>query len=231
MNIRELGVFADAVYGANKGAVETAAGRPVLKFSQAAGRLNGFQAAAFDAGRGLTVVAFRGTSQAMDGVADVKLSAGMNSTYFSAGEAFLDGLVGGSIILCGHSLGGAIAQTVANRQRIPMVTFNAPGVAVLATRHIISSSVPGMAIRLGGMTLSAFRHPMQAARDVRSAFYKVRGLNVCLDFDIVSQIGMHYGEVRRIPGTSANPMTEHRMTTMNTVLARDPVGAIDVGTF
>lgn len=231
MNIRDLGVFASAVYGANRGDVAAASGRPVLKFSQAPGMMNGFQAAAFDAGGGYTVVAFRGTSQAMDGIADLKLGAGMNSTYFSAGESFVNGLVGGSIILCGHSLGGAIAQVVANRSGLPMVTFNAPGVAVLASREIANASLGMTAIRLGGMALSAFRHPMQAARDLRSTFNTVRGLNVCLNNDVVSQIGLHYGEVRRIPGTSANPLTEHRMATMNAVLANNQVGAIDVSTF
>ena len=154
MNIADLGVFADAVYGENRAAVATAAGRPVLKFSQAAGRMNGFQAAAFDAARGYTVVAFRGTSQAMDGIADFKLGAGMNSTYFSAGEAFVDGLAGGRIILCGHSLGGAIAQVVANRSGLPMVTFNAPGVGVLASGELLTASLGMTAIRLGGMALS-----------------------------------------------------------------------------
>jgi hypothetical protein len=65
---------------------------------------------------------------------------------------------------------------------------------------------------------------MQAARDVKSAFKVVRGLNVCLQNDMVSQIGVHYGEVIRIPGTSANPLTEHGIATMNAVLTRNPVG-------
>lgn len=231
MNIRDLGIFANAVYGATSADVQAQAGRPVLRFTQAGGAADGFQAAAFDCDQ-YTVIAFRGTAQAMDGIADIKLGAGMNSTYFAAGEEFVNFLPRQSgIVLCGHSLGGAIAQVVANRTGWPMVTFNAPGVGVLASRELLEASPTMTAIRVGGMALSALRHPFQAVSDIRSAFNRVKGLNVCLQNDLVSAIGLHYGDVRRIPGTSANPLTEHRMTTMNTVLATDPVGNIDVGTF
>ena len=63
-----------------------------------------------------------------------------------------------------------------------------------------------------------------------SAFNIVRGLNICLENDVVSKVGNHYGEVIRIPGTSANPLTEHKIETMNTVLAKDPVGGKLVAT-
>jgi hypothetical protein len=80
------------------------------------------------------------------------------------------------------------------------------------------------------MILSAVRHPIQAGRDMASAFNTVHGLNVCLEYDAVSAIGVHYGDVIRIPGPSMNPLTEHRMTTMNAVLANHEVGNREVST-
>ena len=49
--------------------------------------------------------------------------------------------------------------------------------------------------------------------------------------DIVSKLGVHYGDIARIPGTSANPLTEHRMTTMNAVLALNAISALDIAAF
>ena len=158
-------------------------------------------------------------------MADLKLGTGMNSTYFSAAETYIAGRRGDpKTFICGHSLGGAITQIVANRQGFRFVTFNAPGVAVLASRNMGEATVGMTAVRLAGMTASAVRHPFQMARDVRAAFNVVRGLNVCLEHDMVSKIGVHYGQVVRIAGTSLNPLTEHRMTTVNQVLADNPVG-------
>lgn len=219
MLVRDLGLLADAVYGETPNPT----GYGCIRRHGAGGAFDGFQAAAY-AGRGCIVVAFRGTAQKMDAVADLKLGTGMNTSYFSAGEKFVEQFAGQPVILCGHSLGGAIAQVVANRKRLPMVSFNAPGVAVLASRNIADASLAMTAVRTAGMLASAIRHPMQAARDVKSAFYEVRGLNICLQNDVVSKIGVHYGEVLRIAGTSMNPLTEHRMTTMNKVLESHAVG-------
>jgi pimeloyl-ACP methyl ester carboxylesterase len=167
----------------------------------------------------------------MDFVADAKLGTGMNSTYFSDGEAYARPYRNDPFVyVCGHSLGGAIAQIVANRCGFRMVTFNAPGVAVLASRNMGQSTTAMNAVRSAGMIVSAFRHPMQAARDLASAFNVVHGLNVCLANDAVSRMGNHYGNVIRIPGTSMNPLTEHSISTVNTVLATHPVGARSVAT-
>ena len=223
MLIRELGLLAEAVY--EDGPNPTAFG--CISRRAAAGALDGFQASAYS-GRGCIVVAFRGTAQKMDAIADLKLGTGMNTSYFSAGEAFVEQFAGQNIVLCGHSLGGAIAQVVANRKRLPVVTFNAPGVGVFASRNIADASVAMTAVRTAGMLASAIRHPMQAMRDVKSAFHTVQGLNVCLSNDVVSKIGVHYGEVLRIAGTSMNPLTEHRMATMNKVLLSHGCGAKDI---
>jgi len=219
--IRDLGLLANAVYDA----VPAVQGWNCPAHRVASGGLNGFQAATFTQA-GVTVLVFRGTAQAMDVAADLKLGTGMNSTYFSDGEAYAAAVPpGDNVYVCGHSLGGAIAQVVANRGGYKMVTFNAPGVAVFASRNIGDATLGMTAVRTGGMLLSSIRHPMQAYRDVRSSFHTVRGINIRLSMDAVSQMGVHYGELVTIRGPSSNPLTEHRMTTMNEVLATNPVGA------
>ncbi|HEY2783416.1 MAG TPA: hypothetical protein VGJ05_00440 [Fimbriiglobus sp.] len=224
--ILDLGQLAAAVY--NNGILPH--GWKRTKFHSSSGGLNGFQAATFVRGA-VTVISFRGTEQAMDGVADVKLGSGMNSTYFSDGEAYARPYLNNPIVyVCGHSLGGAIAQIVANRCGFKMVTFNAPGVAVFASRNMAQATIPMTAVRTIGLVASTIRHPMQAARDMASAFNVVRGLNVCLQNDVVSQIGIHYGNVIRIPGTSSNPLTEHKISTMISVLTKNPIGYWSVAT-
>jgi len=219
--VLDLGLLAAAVYDS---AYSPVSGWLRKDFHASRGGLNGFQAATFVKGN-ITVISFRGSAQAMDFVADAKLGTGMNSTYFSEGEAYARPYLSNPLVyVCGHSLGGAIAQIVANRCGFRMVTFNAPGVAVLASRNMAQSTTAMNAVRGVGLVVSAFRHPMQAARDMASAFNIVRGLNICLENDAVSKIGNHYGQVIRIPGTSANPLTEHRISTMNAVLAKNPVG-------
>lgn len=218
--IRELGLLADAVYTVNG----TAGGAALISQRVATGSWDGFQASVFLM-RGFKVVAFRGTSVGGDVASDVALGTGMNSAYFEQGEEVVAQAGNNVSILCGHSLGGAIAQVVANRTGLPMVSFNAPGVAALASRNMGSASVLATSVRLTGMLASAVVRPGQAYRDVRATFRPVRGLNVCLENDAVSKIGIHYGAIQRIPGTSSNPLTEHRMTTVNAVLATHALGA------
>ena len=143
-------------------------------FILASGSLNGFQAGIFKGGNG-TVVAFRGTAQTMDVVADGKLGTGMNSSYFDAGQKFVSRAAGPNVTVTGHSLGGAIAQVVANREGNVMATFNAPGVGVIASRNMLETTLTMSAIRLVGMTVSAVRHPQQAVSDITNAFGSVRG--------------------------------------------------------
>jgi hypothetical protein len=107
---------------------------------------------------------------------------------------------------------------VANRRRFRLLTFNAPGVATFASRNIGDAFAVPTVVRAAGTLVSAVFHPMQAARDIAATFHEVQGLNICLEYDLVSQAGVHYGEVVRIPGTSMNPLTEHRMATVNAVL-------------
>jgi hypothetical protein len=222
--IRDLGLLADAVYNE----LPAVQGWACAGHQSASSGWNGFQAATFTQGA-ITVLVFRGTAQAMDLAADLKLGTGMNTSYFSDGEAYAAGVPpGDNVYVCGHSLGGAIAQVVANRGGYKMVTFNAPGVAVFASRNLDDATLTMTAVRTGGMLLSAVRHPMQAYRDVRSAFHSVRGLNIRLSNDAVSSMGVHYGELVTLQGPSASPLTEHRMTTMNEVLAVNRLGGRNI---
>jgi len=223
--IRDLGLLAAAVYEDNPSVPGWASPGHLT----ASGSWNGFQAATFT-GEGVTVIVFRGTAQAMDVGADLRLGSGMNTSYFSDGESYAAGAAapGDNVYVCGHSLGGAIAQVVANRGGYKMVTFNAPGVAVFASRNVrdIATSTPWMtAIRVGGALVSSVTNPMQTFRDIRSTFHTVRGLNIRLSYDAVSQIGIHYGEMVTLDGPTMNPATAHRMATVNEVLATNPLGA------
>lgn len=197
-----------------------------IALSSAGGSLNGFRAAAFRT-TGRTVVAFRGTAQAVDWHTNLRLGTGMNTTYFAMAEAFVRNVgIGPSVILCGHSLGGAIAQVVANRLDLPMVSFNAPGVGVLASAELATANPAMTAVRLHGMAASAMLHPVQTVQDIRFASREVLGLNICLTGDVVSRIGLHYGTVVRIPSKSVNPLTEHEMATMNLALKEHDVGKL-----
>jgi len=223
--IRDLGLMAAAVYEDDP----AVGGWVCPNHLRASGSWNGFQAATFTAD-GVTVIVFRGTSQAMDVGADLRLGTGMNTSYFSDGEDYAAGAAapGDNVYVCGHSLGGAIAQVVANRGGYKMVTFNAPGVAVFASRNVrdMATSTPWMqAIRVGGALVSTVTNPMQTFRDIRSTFNTVRGLNIRLSYDAVSSIGIHYGDLVTLEGPTMNPATAHRMATVNEVLATNPLGA------
>ena len=235
-NLLELAELSNAVYNTadlkRKAAVVVAGhGKwSCTDYKLASGSMNGFQAGMFVKG-GQKVVAFRGTAQAMDGVADLKLGTGMNSSYFYEGEEFA-AKSGVNTIVTGHSLGGAIAQIVANRGDYVMATFNAPGVGVIASRNILNSTPLMNTVRVGGMLTSLFRHPMQAGSDIWNAFNVVKGVNICLNNDAVSQIGNHYGKVRRIAGTSMNPLTEHSISTVIDVLKKNKnIGLKKPGSF
>ncbi len=225
-SILDLSVLANAAYETNPNRVN---GWICTAFRAGSGHLNGFQAAAFTKG-GETVLAFRGTTGSVDDVtSDLKLGMGMNTGHFGAADAFAaEYATVKNVSVTGHSLGGAIAQVVANRQGFKFATFNAPGVAVFASRNMSDAQPLALGMRAMGSVLSAIRHPVQAARDIASTFTVVKGVNVCLQGDLVSRIGIHYGNVLRIPGSSANPLTEHGIGTVISVLGANPVGGLTI---
>jgi pimeloyl-ACP methyl ester carboxylesterase len=222
MKILDLAHMANAAY--ERAGSDGVDGASVIARQDAAGSWNAFQAVAYMMDNRV-VAAFRGTSGASgDLAADATLGVGANSEYFEQAEQFVQSLGGSNVIVCGHSLGGAITQVVANRMGLEMVTFNAPGVAVFASRNIGMATSFGTAVRAAGMVASAVVRPGQAWRDVKATFNVVRGINICLMFDVVSQIGVHYGRVERIPGTGYNPKTQHSMNTMVKVLESHELG-------
>ena len=167
--IRDLGLLADAVYN-ELPAVQS---WTCPKHRVATGRLNGFQAATFTQA-GVTVMAFRGTAQGMDVVADLKLGTGMNTTYFSDAEDYAAEIPpGDNVYVCGHSLGGAIAQVVANRGGYKMVTFNAPRGRPLTEelRGLLGVCTPGWvtssstALRVAKGSSKSWRPPMVLLTD------------------------------------------------------------------
>jgi hypothetical protein len=214
--------MADAVYS---DAPEVAGWKRVSFRPSGAGLTNAFQGAAFKKGNEI-VFAFKGTSQFRDFLADAKLAFGMNTSQYSSAVDFVAGfdiVAGDKVSICGHSLGGAIAQVVGNRRRLPFVTFNAPGVAVIS-RNVGEMIKPLNPIRAVGTVVSAVFHPIQAMEDVKSQFYRVQGVNFRLGKDVVGFTGVHYGKVIEIPydGGTLDVIAKHKMTTVLKAIDRSP---------
>lgn len=181
--------------------------------------LDTFQGAAFSSGNNI-IVAFKGTNSPGDAATDLKLFVGMNTTQYAAAATFLNTvpMTGKTVWLCGHSLGGAIAQIIGNRYRLPFATFNAPGVGLIS-RNVgeMAWTVFGTgAMRTAGTIASAVRHPVQAAQDAGAVFNRVRGINFRLGKDVVGCTGVHYGDVVEIlySGGALDVVAKHKMTTM-----------------
>lgn len=174
------------------------------------------------------VVAFRGTDNASDLVEDAQLTFGMNTAMYPIGEAIVAGVQNNNapVYVTGHSLGGAVAQVVGSRMGLPFVTFNAPGVAILASRNMWQANYYAVQARAAGAVASAIFNPGQAMRDARSAFSIANGKNYRLSTDIVSNTGIHYGDVITLPAGTANPLDAHRISTMISVLERVSSGNI-----
>ncbi len=199
-----------------------------IAFKKSTGGLYGaFQGAAFTA-RDEVIVAFKGTNSAGDAVADAKLTVGMNTHQYAQAAAFLDTVPvsGKKVSVCGHSLGGAIAQIIGNRHRLPFITFNAPGVGLISRNlgEVGLTLFGTAAIRTVGTMASAIRHPHQALQDAGSVFHRVQGVNIRLGKDVVGCVGVHYGPVIEIPysGGTFDVGTKHKMTTMLTELETSP---------
>ena len=194
------------------------------------GLTEAFQGAMFRKGSE-TVFAFKGPDPSgkttkRDVLADVKLGFGMNTVQFSRALDFVEQYAPaarGHISLCGHSLGGAIAQIVGNRLRLPFMTFNAPGVGLMS-RNLGEMGVTlftgSSGLRALGAVASAVFHPVQAVQDVGAMFYRVEGVNYRLGKDVVGCIGVHYGRVIEVPydGGALDVLTKHSMETFLGVL-------------
>ena len=210
------------------------------RLAAAGGVWEGLQAAYY-AGAGGGVIAFRGTNLSSAAIyaslqdidADLTLGTGQNSSYFSSAESFCAPYAGrGVVVVCGHSLGGAIAQVVANRMGFRMATFNAPGVGSFASRNWGTGTVGMTAIRMAGTIGGSVRHPFQAYRDMRYAFRAVRGVNIRIEGDAVSQMGVHYGLLKTIKSAvKGGPLAQHGIATVLASLEADGVGRQDLSSF
>jgi hypothetical protein len=220
-SLLELARMSAAVYDP----MPSVTGWGLMGFRPASGDFDGFQAAVFIRGSEI-VVAFRGTAQCEDAAVDLALGVGMNPIRFAAGERFARQFEGRrNVTVTGHSLGGAMAQVAANRLGFVLASFNAPGVAVFASRNLAPdnpleaiASVHATTVRTIGMVGSVVLQPKQAWSDVRHAFRRVEGVNLCLANDLISRIGNHYGRVVRIEGTNRQPVEQHRIGTIIQVL-------------
>jgi hypothetical protein len=180
------------------------------------------------------VVAFRGTNLSLlrplamiqDLTADLVLGAGANTAYYEAAETFVREKMGRgkALILCGHSLGGAIAQVLGKRLGLRFVTFNAPGVAVLDSPYKKEARRVPDAFRKAGMVVSALTYPSQTRKDIAAKGAVARGLNVMLRQDPVSNYGLHYGrkEVIESDVPAAYPWTQHYISTVISSLNKYP---------
>lgn len=224
--VMEYAELADAVYDDDP-AVD--GWRRIGFCPSGSGITQAFQGAAFTK-NGETVFAFKGTSGGRDVMADIKLATGMNTYQYSSAREFVVNTVNHqrvNVSLCGHSLGGAIAQIIGNRMGLPFVTFNAPGVG-LFSRNLGETAATVFtgsgALRVAGTISSAFMHPVQAARDTAAVFNVVSGANFRLGSDIVGSTGVHFGRVIEIPysGGALDVVAKHLMGSMIAALETSP---------
>lgn len=248
VSILDCAFLAEAAYdeggtSRNPAAPQTIKGlRPLVFKKNEAFVSGGFQATVYRVS-GSLVIAFKGTELTKgvrqgigDLSADVKLAIGMNTQQFADGEDLVvdtrKRFPDLPIAVCGHSLGGAIAQIIGNRHKVPFCTFNAPGVALFSrnidqmAESFLRNTFP---IRIAGAVASAARHPLQAVSDIKNAFYWVRGVNYHISGDIVSQVGVHYGARKALDGKGITNLKElHSMKFVIELLQNSTTGALSL---
>jgi hypothetical protein len=154
------------------------------------------------------VMVFRGTDDATnDMISNASLSLGFSpQQYYSANMALTMALkkygsASGTLTLTGHSLGGGLAALVSAREhKIPVVTFNSPGMYRAATLSGLGGDLPGMSF---GKVVSLVNHfrDRNGIRSYIDNFKKV--LHIRSEYDLVS-----IGTGRKITGrnvTLENP--------------------------
>ena len=212
LTVNEYAIIADKVYDETQ-----TGGGPALVPGFTCARLvtdrtHGFKGAIYTRGNDC-VVAFKGTETAkgisqsiMDLAADYRLMAGKIPTQVAPAAkllAYAQANFGAmTIVICGHSLGGGLAQVVGYRANAPFITFNAPPMATnvdaswAKTMRSVFSKLPGGKITYPMMSQVA--QAVARGKDIGAGL----GVNLRMKTDIVSASfwgGDHVGDVITIP--------------------------------
>jgi hypothetical protein len=183
------------------------------------------------------VLAFRGTADLGGVVSDVQLAVGglphqlehartlfKFSSRFSAGKR---------VSMCGHSLGGGLAQVIGYHQNLPFVTFNAPPMATnvdeswakKARTFLTGATVPTGLSSVVYAGMSKVAQWVAGSKNLGAGI----GLNLRLEWDVVSASFWGGAHVGRLVTLSFNgrPDEAHRMTTMISVIGGWPARGTD----
>lgn len=171
-----------------------------------------------------------------DIVSDVQLATGWLPSQAQDARALLFRAyrVGAKpVMICGHSLGGALAQII-GYEDVPFVTFNAPPIARNLAASCASTgaraAVTAAAWAAGGALFGALAY-LRATKRRQAAIGNVKpkaGLNLRLPYDPVSSSSWGGGHVGTVIEIAAEAWTVNRHS-MNDVIASLRNSAKNVG--
>ena len=187
---------------------------------------NGFKGAVYTRENDC-VVAFKGTdlgkssSQAKHDLgADYRLMVGELPKQVAPASqllAFAQNTFGSmTITICGHSLGGGLAQVVGYQSNTPFVTFNAPPMATNVDNHWAKTARSLVKTMPGGNLMFPIMSQIAQAVTKKKQLGEGLGVNLRMKTDIVSASfwgGDHVGDVITIP-TELGAVEAHFMESM-----------------
>ena len=183
------------------------------------------------------VLAFRGTDNLGGVVSDVQLAVGGLPHQLEHARKLFDFsrrfAATRRVSMCGHSLGGGLAQVIGYHQNLPFVTFNAPPMATnvdeswakKARAFLTGAAAPTGLSGLVYAGMSKVAQWVAGSKDLGGDI----GLNIRLEGDVVSASfwgGDHVGQVVTL-GFSGSPADAHRMGSVMTVLETWPAKGSD----